>query len=212
MNIKYLALAILLLGLKQANAQTGIGTSNPDNSSQLDITSSIRGLLIPRIELTSTTSQSPIPGVAATSLLVYNKSDKNDITPGFYYWNGIKWVRIAEGDTSSSTGNVMDIKVINSNYTIAAADYTIIASQMTEDITINLPDAVTSKGRILVINQANITNNAGDEVTVKFNLPVIYSDTFSRSELATAYYAATGGTLKVTLQSDGVNWYTVSSL
>ncbi|RED22490.1 hypothetical protein BD847_3119 [Flavobacterium cutihirudinis] len=77
-------------------AQTGIGTVNPDNSAQLDITSNRRGLLIPRIALVKTTEQTPITAPAA-SLLVYNTANSNDVTPGFYYWDG-KWVRIAKSE------------------------------------------------------------------------------------------------------------------
>jgi len=76
------------------NAQVGIGILNPDNSAQLDITSLNKGLLVPRLSLIQTTSQSPIVGEVAKSLLVYNIQSRNDVTPGFYYWEGTKWVRI----------------------------------------------------------------------------------------------------------------------
>ncbi len=113
---------------------------------------------------------------------------------------------------SSNVSNFKDIKIINSNYTVTNTDYTIIASQLSDDITITLPDAASSKGRTLLISQTDVTNSAGAEVTVKFNVPVIYSDTFSASEIAAPYYSATGGTLKITLQSDQNKWHVVSSL
>ncbi len=107
--------------------------------------------------------------------------------------------------------NVMGIKVISSNYTVTPSDYNVIASKLNGDITITLPDPAISIGRILVINQIDITTDSGAGASVKFNLPVIYSDTVSINQIVTDYYSAsTGGSLKVTLQSDGTNWYVIS--
>lgn len=80
-----------------SHAQTGVGTVTPNKSSQLDISSTNRGLLLPRVMLVKTTEQTPIIN-AATSLMVYNTSTRNDVTPGYYYWDGAKWARIARTD------------------------------------------------------------------------------------------------------------------
>ena len=55
-------------------------------------TPDVLGLLIPRVNLTITTSNAPIGVGIVTSLLVYNNATVNDVTPGYYYWNGTKWV------------------------------------------------------------------------------------------------------------------------
>ena len=44
---------LLLLAVPIAQAQTGIGTTSPNASAALDITSANRGLLIPRVALGS---------------------------------------------------------------------------------------------------------------------------------------------------------------
>lgn len=113
---------------------------------------------------------------------------------------------------SSVIANVKEIRIISASDAVKDTDYTIIASKLSDNITISLPDATSSKGRTLVINQTDVVNSSGDEVTVKFNVPVVYSDILSVDELAAPYYAATGGSLKITLQSDGEKWYVVSSL
>ena len=80
------------------NAQNvGIGTTNPDASARLDVVDSNRGLLIPRVALTKTNDQGPVTN-PATSLLVYNTATANDVWPGFYYWDGTKWVRLDTGN------------------------------------------------------------------------------------------------------------------
>ena len=86
------------------HAQTGIGTYNPDKSARLDLYSDKTGLLMPRVALVRTTEQSPVTA-PATSLLVYNMATSNDVTPGYYYWDGQKWSRIAKsGDYTFNNG------------------------------------------------------------------------------------------------------------
>ena len=68
-------------------AQVGIGTTTPDASSALDITSTTAGLLIPRM----TETQRDAISTAATGLMIY----QIDGTAGFYYYNGSSWAEVA---------------------------------------------------------------------------------------------------------------------
>ncbi|MDR1877917.1 MAG: hypothetical protein LBQ84_09890 [Flavobacteriaceae bacterium] len=71
-------------------AQVGIGTDNPDKSSVLDIVSTNKGILVPRVELTSTTMDLDQDGSRqAVGLLVYNIGTA--LLKGFYFWNGAEW-------------------------------------------------------------------------------------------------------------------------
>jgi len=110
-----LSLFIVAMIPKVINAQIAINTSgnNPHSSAAFDIDFIDKGLLIPRVALTQTTSSSPITS-PATSLLVYNTATINDVTPGYYYWNGSRWIRIA-GNGSCNTANY----VLKSNGTDA---------------------------------------------------------------------------------------------
>ena len=87
-------MAALLGSFHFASAQVGIGTPSPANSSQLDIVANNKGVLIPRIALTSTAVFAPVEGTEVESLLVYNTATAGDVTPGFYYWFNNKWERI----------------------------------------------------------------------------------------------------------------------
>ena len=68
-------------------AQVGIGTTTPDASSALDITSTTKGLLIPRM----TETQRDAISSPATGLMIY----QTDGTVGFYYYNGSSWAEVA---------------------------------------------------------------------------------------------------------------------
>lgn len=100
MNYKKLLLLITFISYS-IYAQVGIGTTSPDSSSILDVYSSNKGMLLPRVKLNSTTDVSTVAS-PATSLLVYNTNTFSDVTPGYYYWDGSKWVRLASGAVASS--------------------------------------------------------------------------------------------------------------
>ncbi len=95
--------ALFVVGLTFAglHAQSvGIGTATPHPSARLHISDNARGLLIPNVALTATNVAAPVTS-PATSLLVYNTNTAGTgataVTPGFYYWDGSQWVRLADG-------------------------------------------------------------------------------------------------------------------
>jgi hypothetical protein len=88
-------------------AQTGIGTTTPNASAKLEVSSSTQGFLPPRIALTATNDNTTIKNAAGTSitpatgLLIYNTATTgtapNNVVPGYYYYNGTVWVQISNG-------------------------------------------------------------------------------------------------------------------
>ncbi|MDQ6479195.1 hypothetical protein [Dyadobacter sp. LHD-138] len=92
----YLFLMIAAKGLMAQN-NVGINTASPDASAVLDISSSNKGLLIPRL------SQSERGGIQspATGLLIF----QTDNTPGFYYNAGTTatpaWTAVGAGSSTA---------------------------------------------------------------------------------------------------------------
>lgn len=76
---------------------TGIGTTSPNASSLLEITSTSKGLLIPRM----TKVQRDAIATPATGLMIFQTNS----TPGFYYFNGSTWTAIKSKAGWSLTGN-----------------------------------------------------------------------------------------------------------
>jgi hypothetical protein len=120
-NFKSIRIIIVLLFTLVSQAQVGINTSNPQAA--LDITSSTDGFLIPRVALTITTSALPLTS-PTISELVYNSATVADVTPGYYYWNGTIWVRLATGVSNNWTtiGNTGIIDGTNFIGTAAATN------------------------------------------------------------------------------------------
>jgi len=85
-------------------SQVGIGTTSPDPSSVLDITSTSGGLLVPRMTVTQ---RANIATPIQEGLLIY----QTDNTPGFYYYNGSSWSVIdsATFDTSMTIEEYEDL-------------------------------------------------------------------------------------------------------
>ncbi|AUC78070.1 hypothetical protein CW736_00960 [Nonlabens sp. MB-3u-79] len=103
MKERLLITTFLLLLSIALNAQVGINTAVPDTSSMLDISSFDKGILIPRLELQSTTDVTSIVD-PANSLLVFNLVAVNDVSVGYYYWSTplSKWIKIIDQQDQST--------------------------------------------------------------------------------------------------------------
>ncbi|MEZ5083995.1 MAG: hypothetical protein R2750_11185 [Bacteroidales bacterium] len=104
-----LIITVLSLG---TFAQVSINTdgTDPDESAMLDIKSTDKGMLIPRMNETQRNTIS----TPATGLLVY----QTDGSDGFYFYNGMAWVSLNSGvEMDPKVGNLTDNKVPNWNGT-----------------------------------------------------------------------------------------------
>ncbi len=89
------------LVIKGASDNIGIG-GTPDSKAKLDIAATDKGILIPRLALTSTTA--PIANPKPSGLMVYNTSTTGAYpTPGLYLWDGTDWQRVILNSTLSGS-------------------------------------------------------------------------------------------------------------
>ncbi|MDM1408208.1 hypothetical protein HX062_11160, partial [Myroides sp. DF42-4-2] len=77
-----------------SHAQVGIGTATPNPSSQLEISSDKRGILIPQVTLKNLTDNKTISNGNVESLLVYNTAASEQLQPGYYFWKQNTWTRL----------------------------------------------------------------------------------------------------------------------
>ena len=86
-------------------AQVKIGApGDPDLNAVLELTGP-RGLLLPRVTLAGITDPSPLSAHTA-GMVVYNIATTADTKPGYYYNDGVKWMRISNPEeTWSVNGN-----------------------------------------------------------------------------------------------------------
>ncbi len=83
-------------GFAQVSISTG--NSTPDQSAMLDVQSSLRGVLLPRVSLTAANIAAPIVS-PAVGLIIYNTAaagtTPNNVHAGYYQWDGTKWVAVS---------------------------------------------------------------------------------------------------------------------
>jgi hypothetical protein len=105
---------VAMIAIKEARSQNvGIGTTTPNGSAQLDVSSTNKGLLIPRMTQAQRLAiVTPPSNPPAAGLLVYETT-----TNSFWFYNGSVWNQIGTGGASpwtisgsniysSNTGNV----------------------------------------------------------------------------------------------------------
>jgi hypothetical protein len=127
--------AILILGISLLTSlvfaqNVGINSTGaaPVNSAALDIDMANKGLLIPRVALTTANAFAPLSGTATTSLLIYNTATAgtapNAVAPGYYYWNGTRWMRVVnDSDVWNAVGNTGTNAATNFIGTTDAVDF-----------------------------------------------------------------------------------------
>ncbi|MDH6354176.1 hypothetical protein M2132_000498 [Dysgonomonas sp. PH5-45] len=101
-----LCLTFVLSCASTLKAQVTIGSDDaPNTNAILDLKqtgTTTKGLLLPRVTLTSTTSASPMTAHVA-GMTVYNLEPKGtgatQVYAGFYYNDGTKWVRLVPENT-----------------------------------------------------------------------------------------------------------------
>jgi hypothetical protein len=117
--MKHIFTVFIIFFTITAQAQVGIGTTNPDASAKLDITSATQGLLPPRM----TTAQRDAISLPATGLQIYN-TDKKAIET-FTGTTGL-WFTVGMGNGTTNhndvTNTAVGVNVLKSITTSIAAD------------------------------------------------------------------------------------------
>ncbi|MEO7265451.1 MAG: hypothetical protein ABIW38_11080 [Ferruginibacter sp.] len=103
---KLLTILLVAISCEGIHAQSvGIGTTLPNTGAQLDISSTTKGLLIPRM---TSAQRLAIASPIAPGLMVYETT-----TNSFWFYNGTAWVQQASGGVSPWT--VSGNNIYNSN-------------------------------------------------------------------------------------------------
>lgn len=197
MKLLYPFIILISFITLSTNAQVGIGTTAPDNSSILDISSNTSGLLIPRM---STAERDAIAS-PAIGLMIYNTD--SDL---FQYFNSASWIILTTSKSNRS------VKYSNTNTTsnINTGAYTNIpifgALNWNDDTSL-----YSASGNTLTIN------NAGRyKITVNISYIVPTLSNNSDQRVAVEAQIAVNGNLTGTIAATGYirhsNGHTEASL
>ena len=112
-------LITILFVINLSYSQVGINTTNPDTSSILDIVSTDKGVLFPRVNLTSLTDITTIMA-PAEGLIVYSSSSNCNVPAGLYLFNGTNWEIISCFGLSNSYSRLIRDEIGVANVTFTA--------------------------------------------------------------------------------------------
>ncbi|WP_420154846.1 hypothetical protein [Siphonobacter sp.] len=97
--MKIFTALVFCLIANTAFSQIGIGTQTPHPSAQLEVNSTNKGILIPRVTQANRPG-SPGQPEAVNGLMIY----QTDVDPGFYTFNGSAWDKmVSKSEIPSST-------------------------------------------------------------------------------------------------------------
>lgn len=100
-------------------AQVKIG-NNPrsiNKDAVVEMESTNKGMLLPRLTLSSTANATPLSSFVE-GMFVFNTATANDVTPGMYYSDGAKWIRVNASTAASAGVKKILITVITNGQTI----------------------------------------------------------------------------------------------
>ena len=180
---------LLLFFSALVSAQTGIGTTSPSPSAKLEVASTNQGFLPPRIALTATNAASPVTS-PATGLLVFNTETAgiapNNVTPGYYYWNGSLWVRlngpsdtaanvtgivpVVNGGTGTTTSTGSGSVVLSTSPSISLPTFTSGSLQFPQSLLISPTSHVTSKRAAIWLDGWSILQDVEGNGTKNFSI------------------------------------------
>lgn len=171
--LKVTFFALIFLGIQMlANAQTtgsvGVGTTTPNTNAVLDITSSTKGLLTPRLTAAQRTTLTATLSATTNGLIIYNLT-----TLKFNYWDGTQWK-----DISVVGESVNKLELVGVSFAVPAnaaliQNFTFTGAALTNVVAISpntaLPDGIIiSYARVSAANTLEVKffNVTGLSVTV----------------------------------------------
>lgn len=194
-----LLLAVIINSLAQV--KIGDNSTTINSNSLLELESTTKGFLPPRVALNDVNSISPLTGTVPTGMMVY--SIAGTLANGFYSWDGTKWVPfISIGEPSVVTKTA--------NATLTKAETFVIASN---DITLILP-VVTAADNGLAITIKNIGTHT-NQVLVDGNGAATIDNVAAASKLfrwmSRTYVALNGNWIIKGIESRTDNVFDVSA-
>jgi hypothetical protein len=173
----------------------GINTdgSSADASSILDVKSTTKGVLVPRMTLLQRNDISS----PANGLLVY----QTDNTPGFYFYNGSSWIRTATADNATytaGTGISISSNVVSlGNTTVSSGNYG--SSTQVGTFTVDAQGRLTEAGNT-TISGVSPGGSAGGDLIGSYPNPSIATGAVSlTTNVSGTLPVANGGTGSTTL-------------
>ncbi|AWH86534.1 hypothetical protein HYN59_16105 [Flavobacterium album] len=232
-KIRLFLFLLFVLTASAVSAQVKIGDNptNVNSNAVFELESTNKGLLFPRMALSSTASPSPLSAFVA-GITVYNTttagSGATAVSPGLYYSDGTKWVAVDKGTYTGSTtvtlnGTTFERAALTGDVTAAAnsnattiADNAVTSAKIADAtiVTADLADNAVTSAKIVdaTVANADLATGTGGIYKGSGSLSGATTVTMGTNTLnfastattGTSHYTIDGSTLNVDAVNDRV--------
>ncbi len=136
----------LITGIAIGQVKIGANTTTLNPNSLFELESTTKGVLMPRLALTSTTAFAPMTAHVA-GMTIYNTATTGDVTPGLYYNDGTSWIKIAAFPAAVSV-----VTITATTYNILGTEDIILANP-SGPATYTLPLSAAIGKKIVIANK-----------------------------------------------------------
>lgn len=173
------------------SGEVGIGTSSPSASALLDVTSTNKGILIPRM----TASQKNAISSPTTGLLIF----QTDAPAGFYY-NGSSWISISNPGTTTRflphSSNFTHLSAGQSLTSLASGSYVAIGSS---DLVIDVPSGYSNNKVVIKWDTwGDVTASSAAHGSFRYQIKQTGTSTATYGSAAMNGWAVTGSSVAAT--------------
>ena len=98
-NILLVIFSFYFHSITLSQIKVGDNPNTINSNAILELESTNKGLIIPRVQLNDIATVAPLTGTVLKSTLIY--SDGGGEPDGYYYWNGLKWVKLLGNDENT---------------------------------------------------------------------------------------------------------------
>lgn len=174
------------------SGEVGIGTSSPSASALLDVTSTNKGILIPRM----TASQKNAISSPTTGLLIF----QTDAPAGFYYYNGSSWISISNPGTTTRflphSSNFTHLSAGQSLTSLASGSYVAIGSS---DLVIDVPSGYSNNKVVIKWDTwGDVTASSAAHGSFRYQIKQTGTSTATYGSAAMNGWAVTGSSVAAT--------------
>jgi hypothetical protein len=169
--MKILFTILVIISISTINAQVGVGTNTPNASAALDVTSTTKGLLTPRM----TSAQRVAISTPADGLVVY----QTDNTPGLYCYVNGAWSALGGGSSQVVTSGTWTPTLTVLNGVSASGFYQRIGNIVHFTITILNATGMPSfsfEASLPFASDFTVTEDAGGTVSGTYSAIGIYGN------------------------------------
>lgn len=188
-------ITLVLLSSLAFSQNVGINTdgSQPDSSAMLDIKSSNKGLLIPRM----TQSERNAISNPATSLLIY----QTDSIPGYYYFDGSKWTLVGSNATDNLGSHIATQNITLGTFYLSA-DGTDNGLRLFPNNRVGINTTTSEQTKLAVYQYRSVLN----ERTYAISATATGSGTYNTALYGKSYGGTTNSNTGVFGEGSGYNF------